>query len=794
MIATFYSYKGGVGRSFCLANVAVQLARWGNRVLCVDWDLEAPGLHTYFRPWLPAAPTSGVVELATAAKEGPVDWRDAVVPVPIDGIDGLRLMPAGRMDDSYVDRVQSISWPELYAEHNLGWRFELMAKEMRAEYDHVLIDSRTGITDIGGICTAQLPDVLVLCLTPNRQNLDGAMDVARRAAATRDHLPYDKAGLLVLPIVSRFDAREEYERARHWREEITRCSAGLYDTWLPQNVGKLSMIERTTIPYLPYWSFGEDLPAVTENSDNPEMVTHYLDNIAALLAHGLTDADVLASSRDTYVHTARDRLRTTELSPSDVYVHGSSRRAEEIRDALAAFGLRVAATSSVRAALLEARHVVVVDAERPQPGVVDLVEHFTLAQRESEVGRLLIPVVGDRSRPAAVLGHHQALVDRGGPAEEVAAGVLLALSRTVTDDRAHWASALVAAGYWMLDHDGAEAAGVIADEAAALMPADPVSLWLLQGRIAFETGDYLAAADVLASALDVVPMDAVERFPLLMLLGRSLWLVGDLPVAEELLSGALGIADGEQEVTARRVLAQVLVAMNRDGSARQMLETALDTAEEGSPAWLETAVDLSVLERRHGRMRRAEALLRSAARVPARPELRLLANQHLASVLEQQGSEAAMRMWATTAKLAAETGDIDAMAEAARNVMRLHGTGSMLWLAEMVHLVADVGSRAGERGRRDEAAELRELGGLLLMTAENHGEAAVEFTKAVAAYRALRDPAGIARGLARLAALDLRAGRDGDAAVRLAEVRSLLPELRGEQATTVRDLIADALR
>jgi hypothetical protein len=31
-----------------LANVAVQLARKGSRVLMVDWDLEAPGLVNYF--------------------------------------------------------------------------------------------------------------------------------------------------------------------------------------------------------------------------------------------------------------------------------------------------------------------------------------------------------------------------------------------------------------------------------------------------------------------------------------------------------------------------------------------------------------------------------------------------------------------------------------------------------------------------------------------------------------------------------------------------------------------------
>jgi MinD-like ATPase involved in chromosome partitioning or flagellar assembly len=53
-IITFYSYKGGTGRSMALANVACLLAQRtlresGGSILAVDWDLEAPGLHRFFR-------------------------------------------------------------------------------------------------------------------------------------------------------------------------------------------------------------------------------------------------------------------------------------------------------------------------------------------------------------------------------------------------------------------------------------------------------------------------------------------------------------------------------------------------------------------------------------------------------------------------------------------------------------------------------------------------------------------------------------------------------------------------
>ena len=51
-IITFYSYKGGTGRSMALANVAWILASAGRRVLAIDWDFEAPGLHRYFHPFI----------------------------------------------------------------------------------------------------------------------------------------------------------------------------------------------------------------------------------------------------------------------------------------------------------------------------------------------------------------------------------------------------------------------------------------------------------------------------------------------------------------------------------------------------------------------------------------------------------------------------------------------------------------------------------------------------------------------------------------------------------------------
>ncbi len=74
MIFTFYSFKGGVGRSMALANVAELLYQRGLRVLMIDFDLEAPGLERFFE--VPGAPSiervleqRGVIDLVESYKE-----------------------------------------------------------------------------------------------------------------------------------------------------------------------------------------------------------------------------------------------------------------------------------------------------------------------------------------------------------------------------------------------------------------------------------------------------------------------------------------------------------------------------------------------------------------------------------------------------------------------------------------------------------------------------------------------------------------------------------------------------
>ena len=61
-VITFYSYKGGLGRTMAVANIGRLLARrnTGRKVLLIDWDLEAPTLHQHF-PVFTRAPRGGLI-------------------------------------------------------------------------------------------------------------------------------------------------------------------------------------------------------------------------------------------------------------------------------------------------------------------------------------------------------------------------------------------------------------------------------------------------------------------------------------------------------------------------------------------------------------------------------------------------------------------------------------------------------------------------------------------------------------------------------------------------------------
>ena len=237
-IITFYSYKGGTGRSMILANVAWILASNGKRVLVLDWDLEAPGLHHYLRPYLidPDLSTSNgiidmIVDFATAAVTPPGESEDLSGTWYVGYADILRyavsldwefpdhgtldFVPAGRQSLAYAERVNSFNWQHFYNRLGGGAFLEAVKDRMRTEYDFILIDSRTGVSDTSSICTVQMPNDVAVCFTLNNQSIEGAAAIA----ASIRHLRKNPTGISeaqdgrIFPIPTRIEFFEKEKGA-----------------------------------------------------------------------------------------------------------------------------------------------------------------------------------------------------------------------------------------------------------------------------------------------------------------------------------------------------------------------------------------------------------------------------------------------------------------------------------------------------------------------------------------------------------------------------------------------------
>jgi CobQ/CobB/MinD/ParA nucleotide binding domain len=217
---TFYSYKGGVGRTLLLANVAKYLCKFGQKVFALDFDLEAPGLHYKLIPAGGRKDPSnnrGLIDyIYSFVVDGsrPTSLREYVRDVERrDDIGGIiHLMRAGDVPTAeYWKRLARINWHDVfYSEGAQGIPFflELKAKiEREFSPDYLLVDSRTGITEIGGVATTVLPDTIVCLLLNTLENLEGAREVLRSIRRTnrlRGQVPVE-----FIPVVARIPVSDE---------------------------------------------------------------------------------------------------------------------------------------------------------------------------------------------------------------------------------------------------------------------------------------------------------------------------------------------------------------------------------------------------------------------------------------------------------------------------------------------------------------------------------------------------------------------------------------------------------
>ena len=309
-----------------LANIACILSQRESRdkVLTIDWDLEAPGLHRYFQSRIPISKSFisfekqlGLIDLFYEANRY-CEYKkldDDNIPETFfddigfekyilrTNIDSLYLMTAGMLDNTYASRVANFDWNALFEKYpSIISKF---AEYLAQKFNHILINSRTGHTDISGICTTLMPDKLVVVFTPNMQSLSGVLDISSGAIEYRKQSD-DLRQLVVFPLVSRVEPAEPKLR-EEWRFGNSGKNIPGYQTQFQDlftEIYGLSHCDMTSyfddvqIQHVPRYAYGEDIAALSERSEDRLSLARSYENFVERLINQERPWDSLGTEKE----------------------------------------------------------------------------------------------------------------------------------------------------------------------------------------------------------------------------------------------------------------------------------------------------------------------------------------------------------------------------------------------------------------------------------------------------------------------------------------------------------------
>lgn len=181
-IVSFYSYKGGVGRTTSLIAFANYYAyHYKKKIVILDFDFEAPGVINFFDIDFVENPKNGIIEyiLDSQASKEILDFSDYYVEVSkkFSGNGSIHIMPAGNIFnskniESYIEGLARI---DINSADTVLLKIEKLLDTIEKELgpDLILIDSRTGFSDIFGLLSHSISSFVVGFFTQNKQNTPG---------------------------------------------------------------------------------------------------------------------------------------------------------------------------------------------------------------------------------------------------------------------------------------------------------------------------------------------------------------------------------------------------------------------------------------------------------------------------------------------------------------------------------------------------------------------------------------------------------------------------------------------
>ncbi|AFW95381.1 MULTISPECIES: P-loop ATPase, Sll1717 family [Nostocales] len=225
LVVTFYSFKGGVGRSTALGVVAGILATRNRRVVMVDFDLEAPGISVMFQQDIEntTGENFGVLDYlhqrSLTPEENIPNIADCIQQINLQTRGELFLVPVGEYDENYIHRLADLDMRSFYrtAKNPVKQLIEDIKKQL--EPDVILIDARPGFNDVAAITLFDLADTAIICFSPTDQSFQGLRWVIKAILKQKQYQGKPDVRFLLTPIPTLPQYKELVIKVEKWIDQ-----------------------------------------------------------------------------------------------------------------------------------------------------------------------------------------------------------------------------------------------------------------------------------------------------------------------------------------------------------------------------------------------------------------------------------------------------------------------------------------------------------------------------------------------------------------------------------------------